>query len=823
MNSDIIKKLDLEGFCADFLGFFARGFTRQNGGDSPLDSPKVRDSHAKSQDLLESLKISGDLKEAKQKIDELSNIIFTPPPPINNLNNELLALKKHGILRLESIYEFAKIIKYFLYLKNLNLDNLTQIPKMLGQIIIPSEILQIANAFENDGNLKSGQEGELYSKFDSLNSAIKSANAELKKQLEKLLSAPKLAPYLIDKSAHFIDGRESLLLSAGFGAVLKGRIMQRTQAGFFYVLPDSLQHIYERIDKLRNEREIVLYEIEKAISATMSENLAFLKFINAEFDRFDALQARVFFAKARNFEFIAPNANKNKNDIILQDFCHPNISNPIPCNIAFERQIMLVTGVNAGGKTMLLKSVLSASFLANLLIPFKINPHHSKIPHFRHIEAIISDPQDSKNDISTFAGRMLEFSKILTQVENKSARSANPCKSFCYFWLSPKVESPLLLNHNPPSKADSQNLNADSANLSPKDEFATLLGIDEIELGTDANEASALYFALLEHLEQKNIKVIITTHHKILASKMADNPCVELLAALYDEKNRAPTYQFLKGTIGKSYAFESAVRYGIPRFIIERAQKIYDENLENLNALLEQTTALKANLSAKEAKIEANLEKIERKKDELNALIEAQNNELGAKKAKLEDIYNKALEQLKAVLKQNDSKEIHRFLNAQHKAFGAIPKESEKKHIDFKVGHRIAQGKNIGVILSIKGEVAQIELENGVRVRTKLSKLKLAPQIAPKAQSISVSKSAKSCSVSLDLHGKRVDEALEMLDLYISDCLMAGFSEVVIKHGIGSGVLSAVVRDFLSAHPKVKSFEDAPPNMGGFGAKIVKF
>ena len=75
----------------------------------------------------------------------------------------------------------------------------------------------------------------------------------------------------------------------------------------------------------------------------------------------------------------------------------------------------------------------------------------------------------------------------------------------------------------------------------------------------------------------------------------------------------------------------------------------------------------------------------------------------------------------------------------------------------------------------------------------------------------------------LDLHGKRVEEALDLLDSYISDCLMAGFSEVIIKHGIGSGVLSAVVRDFLSAHPKVAGFEDAPPNLGGFGAKIVRF
>ncbi len=782
MNSDIIKKLDLEGFCADFLGFFARAFESplDSASHLPLDSPKSQDSRDKSHNLLESLKIEGDLKEAKQKIDELSNIVFTPPPSVKNLNNELLLLKKSGILRLDLVFEFVKIIKYFLYLKNLNLDNFTHIPKMLGQIAIPSDITKIANLFENDGNLKSGQEGELYNKFDLINHSIKSANAELKKQLEKLLFSPKLAPYLIDKSAHFIDGRESLLLSAGFGAVLKGRILQRTQAGFFYILPDSLQHIYERIDRLHNEREIVLYEIEKAISATLGENLAFLKFINKEFDRFDALQARVFFAKTRNFEFIAPNVKndnkKGKGDIILRDFCHPNISNPIPCNIDFERQIMLVTGVNAGGKTMLLKSVLSASFLANLLIPFKINPHHSKIPYFRHIEAIISDPQDSKNDISTFAGRMLEFSKILTQVNAQNGGDSS-----------------------------------------------ILLGIDEIELGTDANEASALYFALLEHLEEKSIKVIITTHHKILASKMADNPRVELLAALYDEKNRAPSYQFLKGTIGKSYAFESAVRYGIPRFIIEKAQRQYNQNLENLNALLEQTTALKANLTAKQSRIDAELEAITRKKDELNAIIEAQNNELGAKKAELEAIYNKALEQLKAVLKQNDSREIHRFLNAQHKAFSAIPKESEKKHIDFKVGHRIAQGKNVGTILSIKGDSAQIELENGVRVRTKLSKLKLAPQIAPKAKSVSVSKSAKSCSVSLDLHGKRVEEALEMLDLYISDCLMAGFSEVLIKHGIGSGVLSAVVRDFLSAHPKVKSFEDAPPNMGGFGAKIVRF
>ena len=76
--------------------------------------------------------------------------------------------------------------------------------------------------------------------------------------------------------------------------------------------------------------------------------------------------------------------------------------------------------------------------------------------------------------------------------------------------------------------------------------------------------------------------------------------------------------------------------------------------------------------------------------------------------------------------------------------------------------------------------------------------------------------------MTLDLHGMRSEEALEALDVFLSNSLIAGFDEVLIYHGIGTGRLSSVVRDFLKAHPKVVDFTDAPPNAGGFGAKIVK-
>lgn len=767
---DIAKKLDLEDFLADFGSFFARKYSRdlldsydshKNAHDSRKNlHENFRDSH----DSHKNANLKGDLLLAKMQIDELSKIPFNKPSETKMLNGELALLKKNGVLRLDSICEFVKIIKYFLYLKSL--PHLPQISKMLDCIIIPQDILDIANKIDDDGNIRSGW--NLH--FDSINLEIFNAKKELKKQLDKLLSNPKLSPFLVDKSSHFIDDKETLLLQGGFSAILKGKILHRTQAGFFYVLPTSLSHIYERLQNAKSQREILLYEIEKDISLIFQKHIAFLNFINKEFDRFDALQARVFFAKERNFEFILPS---KKNEINLVDFYHPNINNPIPCNVDFQKQILLVTGVNAGGKTMLLKSILSAVFLANALIPFKINPNKSKIPQFSLIEAIINDPQDCKNDISTFAGRMLEFSRILATLQDKNAM--------------------------------------------------ILLGIDEIELGTDANEASALYMAILEHLKDKNIKIVITTHHKILASKMADSASIELLAALYDEHNRTPTYHFLKGTIGKSYAFESAMRFGIPHKIIENAKKLHSNELENLNILLEQTSALKANLLQKEAKLNKALELSENKIYELNKLIERQNAELSAKKATLEATYNQALSEVKTLLKHKDTKEIHRFLNKTHKNFSKIPKNSTKKHIDFKIGDRISQGKNIGFITHIKGESVQIELENGVRVKTHKNAINLAPKISPQIPKISVTKSVKSCNVSLDLHGKRVDEAINLLECYISDCLMAGFSEAIIKHGIGSGVLSAVVRDFLSNHPKVASFSDAPPQMGGFGAKIVKF
>ena len=109
----------------------------------------------------------------------------------------------------------------------------------------------------------------------------------------------------------------------------------------------------------------------------------------------------------------------------------------------------------------------------------------------------------------------------------------------------------------------------------------------------------------------------------------------------------------------------------------------------------------------------------------------------------------------------------------------------------------------------------------GVRIHFLLHELSICEvaQTAPKA---SVQVSSKPSNVSLDLHGLRSDEAIERLDSFLSDALIAGFDEVLVYHGIGTGKLAFAVREFLKSHPKVRDFADATPQLGGLGAKIVR-
>ena len=629
----------------------------------------------------------------------------------------------------------------------------------MSKFVIEEKFTEVEKYFTSDGKFEENLDETLF----GLSARIAEHKNSINGAIKRMMSSSKLAGYLVDTQVHFINNEECLLVRGGFNHVLKGAVIDRSSGGFFYVSPDTILKTKEKIRYIQQEREAIFYTYAKEFSAKLQELQPFINFIDKEFTKFDNYQARVMFARAKNLKLIK---SKNDSKIILKNFIHPALHNAKPINVDFSKNILMITGVNAGGKTMLLKSILASAFMAKYIIPMKLDEHHSHIGSFKNVLSIIDDPQNVKNDISTFAGRMQEFSNIF---HYKSA----------------------------------------------------LIGVDEIELGTDSDEAAALFKVILDELILKHQKIVVTTHHKRLASLMADRDDVELMAAIYDEENRRPTYEFMQGIIGKSYAFETASRYGIANKIVDAAKQVYGDNSERLNLLIERGSQLERELKKKHKQVDEKLEKIKSRELALKEQREALFKELDEQKAALKRSYQVAIDEAKNAARAGDTQAIHRAMSKANNKLPQEKKEPVKRDIQFQVGDKVRYHSQKGTIIAMSGaKNATIEVE-GMKVRVNTKHLKHTQIIKAKPTTQVKVNVEKKAGLKCDLHGMRADEACEVLDKFLSNALVNGWDEVIIYHGIGTGKLAYAVKNFLKAHPKVKKFEDAPQHLGGFGAKIV--
>ncbi|WP_168236863.1 endonuclease MutS2, partial [Campylobacter fetus] len=704
--------------------------------------------------------MSGDSKLNYEKLTEISILNLKSPNRVANLDDALARLAKQGILHISEIYEFVKIIDYFEYLKKLKFENKMQ--AYLDKIEIPNQISKICSYFDNEGEFKESIDERLV----GINAAFKNKKDEINSELKRLIYTKSIVPYLVDTQIHFINDNEALLVRGGFNHVLKGSVIARSSGGYFYVLPANISKLKIEQRDLLDKKDEIIFEHSKTISSIFSKNLMFLKFINSAFDHVDALIARVMMAKLGDLNFVLSDGSS---DIVLNEFAHPALKNPKRVSVSFKGKILLITGVNAGGKSMLLKSILSAAILAKYLLPMSINSQHSKIGSFKEFDTIIEDPQSAKNDISTFAGRMLHFSGLFGK------------KSL-------------------------------------------LIGIDEIELGTDFEEAASLYSVMIDKLLENDIKMVITTHHKRLAMLLAKHSDVELLAALYDEVNSRPKYEFLAGTIGKSYAFETAVRYGISSNLVALAKKSYGEDKENLNEVISKTINLEMELkiklhdaNLKEERLNSLLQSLKDQKEKADEILRSSLNHL-------EIEYYKAINEAKRGINLKDIKDKQRSVNKANELVSNIQKpQISLEPLNLKIGDRVKYEKIKGEILSLNKNEVTI-LSDGLKLRVPINLLKRSgnqPNIPQKNINVKVQKPTNA-SVVIDLHGLRSEEAIARLDKFISDSLVMGFDEVLIKHGIGTGKLAYAVKEFLKAHPSVKAYKDGTPSEGGFGSKVVK-
>ena len=728
----LIEKLDLQGYLDEYSSYLSRERNVFLNGDNAMHLRYIKELYAYE---------------------------FTPPVNIPSTQNEVLLLKKHSILKLSQITPFMQIVRYLRYLKGLNFAGLMR--QWCDDIRVPEEISEIERYFD-----------ERYDLYDHINSDLQSVNEQIREVRNKVqrafysvLGKNSLQPFLLDTQIHFINQEETLLLRGGFHKVLPSKVVARSDGGFFYVIPYEISDIKHQLSRLLDTKDEIIYKIAQDISGVFAKQIGFLEYAGRAFDRFDSYQSRVFYAKYKQLEFMSCQQGSK---IKLHDFSHPAIADSVPTQIDFSKNLLIVTGVNAGGKSVLLKSVLSAVFLAKYLLPMHINAHKSHIGSFANIFAIIEDPQSIEHNISTFAGRMLTFSKLFANKKNM------------------------------------------------------LLGIDEIELGTDSDEAASLFQAILEEVIKKDNKIIVTTHHKKLASQMAKNPHTELLAAMYDEQNQKPTYRFLQGTIGKSYAFETAQRYGIPSYIVKKSVEYHGKDQENLSSIIQKSSQLESELYTKKTKLDGELDKIENIKDNLHREREKLELDYKQEKNKLHRELFEAIEAAKQAIKERNNQNAHKLLNVATKAQKiSNERPSLEKKEKFTVGDAIMFNATYGEILAIQKDQALIVSEN-MRLKVPLKELKKANR-KKKKQSVNLDiQKSTSASLTLDLHGVRAEEALDKLDKFLSNAAVNDLKEVIISHGMGSGRLAYLIKEALEIHPCILEYKNAPPNMGGYGATIAK-
>jgi DNA mismatch repair protein MutS2 len=468
---------------------------------------------------------------------------------------------------------------------------------------------------------------------------------------------------------------------------------------------------------------------------------------------------------------------------------------PLNLSLEAEERCLLITGPNAGGKSVALKTLgLSVIMLqSGYAIPVSDG---TQLPVFDRLYVDLGDDQSVEQDLSTFSSRLT--------------------------WMRDTLQE---------AKAGS------------------LVLIDEAGTGTDPEEGAALYQAFMEEMIQRGVLVLATTHHGHLKIFAHDHPNAVNASMEFDPQSLAPTYIFRKGVPGSSYAFEIAARIGVNRQFLDAARSKIGRSKSRVESLILelQTKTREADLMAFQAGIL--LKETERKKAELEtkqkailneqtklrqkALQEAKNIVLGAQK-QVDDAIKQAKksggdkEQVKNVRKKLKETVTHLETELQ---------EIEEKRILEVSGEppipgdmiRFLDGKSTGELLELKGKEA-IVFVNGMRMKTRIDKLvKVTEQtqksVQPKVRVLSSASMPIPVSVppTLDIRGLRLDEAEKKVTRYIDDVIQTGLHQVEIIHGKGDGVLRKVVQDHLSSRGTgIKKFYTPRWDLGGPGVTVIE-
>lgn len=724
----------------------------------------------------------GELEEELLYTQEALNYLYKYQSlsiyPLNNLLDSLALIEKGASVELEFFYQVSRLLENASVLKRETMiDNEFPLLKGLLErlILIPTLKKKIDVTLAPDLTISS----EASFKLSSIRKAIQSEEQVQSVIMNRLVQ--KYGAYLNDERIALKDQTKVLAIKASYkgkvdGVVVAVSASQQT----VFIEPNEIIASNNKIYRLKQEENEEISRIIKELLDEIKRNFESLCLDHYLIARLDFLMAKAQYAK----EYDAVVGKVSEKPIIsLKGARHPLLDQKNVVKNSFElydRKILLISGPNAGGKTVALKTIGLFVYLHQCGLPLPCD-EPPLISFFKEIFVDIGDHQSLLDNLSTFSGHIENIRLITEQVDEDS-----------------------------------------------------LVILDELGTGTSPLDGEALAIGVINFLIKKGCFAIISSHYEGLKNYSLENQAILPSSMIFDEEKLLPTYHLRLGSCGKSYGIEVASRLGLNHQIIENAKHWLNEAKNNSKDLLldelvskiEETEKLKDRLLSEKNQLEAALQETEQKQ---KALFKEQQRIKDKAQEEIETLVAEAAEKIEQIfeeLKDKETIKTHEIISSRRR-LQALSEQEETKPIvhEFQIDDYVAYEDLAirGRIIRIKNDDCYVLTDEGKSMWIPKSSLVLCrPKAKEKKQYVNSDfTNLKIVPLELNIIGYHIEEGLEAVSKYIDDALVAHYKQVRIIHGSGSGKLRAAVQDYLKHHPHVLSYRLGGLNEGGVGATVV--
>ena len=681
------------------------------------------------------------------------------------------------------IFASRELKNFYDNLENVRLDHLANWFEKLHDFPHLQGNLQAINEAGFIENFASEELARIRRKIHDSESQVRDVLQDLLKQKAQMLTEGIIASR---------NGRQVLPVKNTYRNKIAGVVHDISASGnTVYIEPREVVKLSEEIASLRADERYEMMRILQELSERVRPHAAEIANDAWIIGHLDLIRAKVRFIQETGA--VVPQVSEDQ-EIQLLHVRHPLVQNAVANDVYFGKDltVIVITGPNTGGKTIMLKTLGLTQLMAQSGLPI-LADQGSRVGIFEEVFADIGDEQSIEQSLSTFSSHMTNIVDILGKVNQNS-----------------------------------------------------LLLLDELGAGTDPQEGAALAMSILEDLRLRQVKTMATTHYPELKVYGIETAYVQNASMEFDTASLRPTYRFMQGVPGRSNAFEIAKRLGLSEVIVGDASKQINQD-NDVNRIIEQ---LEEQTLEGRKRLE-NIRQVEQENLKMNRALKKLYNELNREKEtelnkareQAAEIVDLALAESDDILKNLHSKsqlKPHEIIEAKAQLKKLAPEKVDlsKNKVLQKAKKKRAPKVGDDIIVLSYGQRGTLtnQLKDG-RWEAQVGLIKMTleerefdlvqvQQEAPvKKKQVNVVKRAggKGPQARLDLRGKRYEEAMEALDAFIDQALLNNMAQVDIIHGIGTGVIREGVTKYLQRNKQVKSFGYAPQNAGGSGATIVTF